>query len=349
MGKNSTDTVPPSTAPDALDHNPQHAGGGDADDGAPRCLVVMYHYVHDEEPLRREGIVGITSKEFRAQLDQLARTWEPVSWPALYAWMRGQADIPARGFALTFDDGLADHARVVAPILDELGLQGTFFVPGIVLVGHELLFSHAVHLLISTLGQDGFRDALYQYLSAHSATDWQEEIDTERAIKMYHYESVPQAYVKYLLTMVLPLELRCGAVTALFERHVGAPARWARHWYMSWDELQGLEDRGHTVGGHGFCHEPLDRLSAGDVQQDVLQVASVLREGLGPDLRPFSYPYGRVSDAARDACVRAGFAHAMTTEAVPLRRGMDVYRMPRIDTIHVDAHMSMEAACQIRS
>ena len=58
-------------------------------------------------------------------------------------WLRDRAAIVALGdaferrrldperlnVALTFDDGLEEHYAVAAPLLDELGLSGTFFVP----------------------------------------------------------------------------------------------------------------------------------------------------------------------------------------------------------------------------
>ena len=117
-----------------------------------RCLVVMYHYVHDTEPMTAEGVKGLTSREFRLQLDRLCSAAEPIDWPALFAWSRGHGTLPQRCFLLTFDDGLADHARVVLPILQERGLRGTFFVPGAVLDSERLLPAHAIHLLLSTLG-----------------------------------------------------------------------------------------------------------------------------------------------------------------------------------------------------
>ena len=332
-------------------------------------MVVMYHYVRDDAGLPRPGspdmstgIKGLTTSEFRAQLDRLCELMEPIDWPTLYAWMSRRGSIPDRSrggrrscggrhssggrhcFLLTFDDGLADHAETVLPILEERGLRGVFFVPGVVLTSHRLLSAHAVHLLLSTLDEQTFERELLSYLAEHEddRTDWVASVDVEAAQALYHYESPARARLKYLLTITLPVDLRIEAVDALFQRHIGSPARWARHWYMDWDDLFRMQSLGHTIGGHGFAHEPYTRLTPARRRQDLGRVAAVLREGLGPDIRPLSYPYGQFDDDTCAACCDAGFAHAFTTESRLITRGSDVFRLPRVDAIDVEAVLERE-------
>ena len=205
-----------------------------AGDGRPWCLAVMYNYVHDEEPLHREGMPGVTGVEFRAQLDHLGSTMEPVDWPSLYAWTEGRATIPDRSFLLTF---------------------------------------------------------------------------------------------------LLPIGLRNAALDALFRRHIGSRPRWARESYLSWDDLAQMEGLGHTIGGHGYSHEPYLRFSPSQRRRDVWQVAEVLREGLGSDVRPLSYPYGSFDEVSCEACRRAGFVHAFTSEQQWIMPGGDGHRLPRVDLL----------------
>ena len=329
-----------------------------ADEASPRCLVVMYHYVHDRDPLARPGAPGIhgglrglTVADFCTQLDRLCAAMEPIDWPTLYAWLDGRADIPERCFLLTFDDGLADHAETVLPILDDRGLRGVFFVPGAVLTTHRMLPAHAIHLLLSILGDAALESELRSYLTDRGAVQWCHWLDQRppeedaAAETMYHYETPTLARLKYFLTMKLPLDLRAAAGEELFESHIGSSARWARHWYLGWDDLVKMQSAGHTIGGHGHDHEPYDRLAPDEVRQDVLQVANVLREGLGPDVRPFSYPYGSYNRHAVAACREAGFVHGFTTHARWLQRQGDPLRLPRFDTIDVNALLREEVAC----
>jgi len=208
---------------------------GDMDE---HCLVIMYHYVQDRELPVYEGVGGLSPVEFSAQLDRLCNVAEPIDWPSLYAWMQGRGSIPRRSFLLTFDDGLADHARTVLPVLQERRLRGVFFVSGVPLTSQRMLPAHAIHLLLSRLGESAFERELANELAKRTdKKDWLASIDIEAAETMYHYESPMRARLKYLLTVALPIELRNAVVNTLFERRIGSSARWSRHWYLGWDDL----------------------------------------------------------------------------------------------------------------
>ena len=176
-------------------------------------------------------------------------------------------------------------------------------------------------------------------------TNWADAVDSDAARRMYAYETPNRAWIKYLLTMVLPRQIRDEVVLSLFEKHIGSSARWAQHWYLDWDDLWAMQAAGHTIGGHGFSHEPLARLSPSEQRRDVGRMASILTEGLGRDIRPFSYPYGSFDAATADACRDAGFLQAFTTCGQPIHRDANVMNLPRIDTIHVEAELQKERAC----
>ena len=323
-------------------------------DAGPACLVVMYHYVHDGEALPAPGlqnvppgIGGLSSRDFQIQLDRLCKHLEPINWPRLYAWTCGRGSIPDRCFLLTFDDGLADHAANVMPVLRKRGLRGVFFVPGAILTSVRLLPAHAFHLLLGTLDERTLECDLLRYLAEHdeSGTDWMEAVDLAAAGKMYDYESPQRARLKYLLTITLPIKLRAQAIEALFEQHIGSLARWAQHWYLGWDELVEMQSAGHTIGGHGYWHEPYGRLTRDEHRDDLRRVAAVLRNGLGSDIRPFSYAYGQHDHFSRAACREMGFAHAFSTQRDWVTKDSDVLCLPRVDTIRVDEVLESELAC----
>ena len=318
------------------------------DNGAdgPRCLAVMYHYVRSADPLLPGSFPALSLEEFTAQLDQLCATMEPIDWPRLFAWTQQRAALPARCFLLTFDDGLADHYRHVVPLLTARGLHGVFFVPGVVLTGQRLLSAHAIHLLLATLGDEEFIAEISQCLDAQAPdANWWGRVNEAAARALYHYETPLRGRLKYLLTMTLPIPLREAVVAELFGRHIGSPVRWARQWYVQWEQLKEMESLGHTVGGHGFAHESYARLAADEVRQDIAHVGAVLRQGLGPDIRPFSFPYGGVTDLALDVCRQAGFVHAFTTQSRWIAAPVDAFRLPRVDTIAVAAELTKEGRC----
>jgi len=322
----------------------------------PCCLAVMYHYVRPPNALAEmapfgsgDALDAMTVESFEAQLDLLCRHFEPIDWPTFYAWREGRAEVPGRSFLLTFDDGLIDHVRYVAPALERRGLRGVFFVPGFVLAAQNLLCVHMIHLLLARLGTSRFRELLWTQVrqcepeTAAMLADTSWHADAER---MYYYEKPERARIKYLLNLQMPATVRQEVLRALFETHVGSPRRWAREWYVGWDELVALEASGHTVGGHGFAHEPYGRLSMENQQHDLNLVAQILREGLGPGARPFSYPYGSVSHETPDLCRSTSFVHGFTTQERWLTAKDAPFLLPRVDTIHVNRYVESEASCR---
>ena len=330
-------------------HPPWEAG----DASSPQILVVMYHYVREPESGHpcsggfHPGIHALSPSEFERQLDQLSAVMEPIDWPTLYAWTCGRRTIPERSFLLTFDDGLADHAETVLPILQDRGLRGVFFVPGSILSEHRMLSAHAVHLLMSILGGDALGEEVHRCLHGRGFGDAMlSESEAVAADAMYHYEEQAVGRLKYLLTMKLRTEVRSAMLDELFEQHVGSSARWARHWYLGWDDLIHMQSLGHTIGGHGYQHEPYERLTPSHIQRDIRQAAAILREGLGPEVRPFSYPFGSITPQVGEFCTAADFVHGFTTRRAWLRSESDPTRFPRFDTIAVDAALEKEMGCR---
>jgi len=319
---------------------PDESASQQDDRPSPRCMAVMYHYVRPRDPLTSEGVVGPTPAAFEKQLDRLCRIMEPIDWPTLFAWTEGRATIPNRCFLLTFDDGLKDQAQYVTPILERRGIRGTFFVTGQAMAEYRLICGHMVHLLLGRLGTERFFAEVTKYLDTkHASGGWVAALDEPAAVSLYPYERPERARLKYLLHMVLPGEVRRETLTALFEAHVGSPRRWAKEWYLSWDELSEMQHAGHTLGGHGYSHEPLNRLSEREQRADLARSAAVLNEGLGRDIRPVSYPFGRCDKHTAVVSREVGFAHGFTTEEAMIDGSSQPFALPRVDTIHVEQEL----------
>jgi hypothetical protein len=70
-----------------------------------------------------------------------------------------------------------------------------------------------------------------------------------------------------------------------------------------------------------------------------------LREGLGADIRPFSYPFGDVTPAASEAISRAGFVQAFTTQQAWASPDADPLQVPRFDTIAIPLVSESKSCC----
>jgi peptidoglycan/xylan/chitin deacetylase (PgdA/CDA1 family) len=301
------------------------------------CLVVMYHYVHPHVEHSAGGVHAVSPRDFEEHLRRLCARYEPLGWPHFLAWLERRERLPRAAFLLTFDDGLADHVHHVLPVLERFGVRGTFFVPASVLVQPEMLDAHAVHLLLSELGSERMWEEILRGVHDRTGATPKDDPDEDRAaLSTYSYETPTRARLKYLLHMRLEGSISHQIVHELFERHVGSSAEWAQKWYLGWPELHALATSGHTIGGHGFDHVPLGRLSRAARRHDVQQCAAVLNEGLGHDVRPFSFPFGSFDADVREAVREAGFVQAFTTRAETVDRFADPMCLPRVDAARLD-------------
>jgi peptidoglycan/xylan/chitin deacetylase (PgdA/CDA1 family) len=73
------------------------------------------------------GVSDVHAKAFARQLDYYCQRYESVDEAGLSRFLAGQ-ERTRPGLVISFDDGLADNYRNAAPLLEERGLCGWFFV-----------------------------------------------------------------------------------------------------------------------------------------------------------------------------------------------------------------------------
>lgn len=286
-----------------------------------RGLALMYHYARDRLGPPLSAIRGHSAASFITEIDDIAGRF------------------PGRA-VFTFDDGLSDHVDVAAPALERHGLRGVFLVSGRPLADGQMLAAHMVHLLMCHLGNERLAELLEQrLLAADPSRAWERSLDRQAACQMYHYEPPALAEMKYLLHVALPIELRDRVVCELFAEYVGTQRDWVPRWYGTTGQWADLQARGHVIGGHGYAHEPLDRLSCDEAAEDVRRSMQFLRDTFGDRPRPFSYPFGSFNDSVVDAVRSAGFTCAYTTVAGWNRGDADPWRLHRVDTAGLDTFL----------
>ncbi len=94
--------------------------------------LLTYHSISNDP-----GPTSIPLPVFRAQMEALVASGSPVIRLSDVArWLRGDGAVPDRAVAITFDDGFADFASAAVPVLDDLGLTATVFLPTGKMGGH---------------------------------------------------------------------------------------------------------------------------------------------------------------------------------------------------------------------
>ncbi len=318
-------------------------------DGFSSIVAVMYHYV----PETGRRLPGPTPDELRRQVERLLSSCEAVSPEQLTAFFEAPPSPPPRahgrrGVVFTFDDGLKEHRTIVAPLLKEYGVQGHFLVSPRVLEAPVVLPVHRRHLLVSHLGERRFRDEFLAELATRGrSVDLDALAPFDVARRHHRWGTDADRQFKYLLNYVLDQGELEGTVQSLFHHHFPDESEVAGELYLSRQDVVELAmDFGHEVGGHGYSHAVLGRMSVDDQQGEIQRCREVLDSILPPGPRTFSYPFGKRDSAytndTMDLLRRSGFYCGFSTEVGMNRRGedLDPYEIRRIDTNDVASYLN---------
>jgi peptidoglycan/xylan/chitin deacetylase (PgdA/CDA1 family) len=103
---------------------------------------------------------------------------------------------------------------------------------------------------------------------------------------------------------------------------------------MTWEEVQGLALRGHTVGSHTMTHPNVAQISQDDVQRELGQAKHRLEQELGIPIAHFSYPCPALQPHWAERTVSAarelGYQTAVTVDRGVVRADSNPFSLPRI-------------------
>ena len=315
-----------------------------------RLTVVMYHYVRPEPGPGEPRLIGLTPAVFEGQLDYIARHYEVVSLREVFAAQAGGDPLPERPCLLTFDDGLADHARHVAPILAERGWSGVFFASAGAVLGGRMLVVHRIHHLLAGAYADP-RPLVRELKAAIHERSGPGMPAVDELVKQWwrpnRFDPPEINFIKRTLQRGLPITVAEEVTAHLFARRVSADeADFARTFYLGEADLRYLVDMGMDVGGHGVDHAWLDSLTPAEQEIHVRGSIAMIRRAYGalPDAWSFAYPYGGYDATTLELLERYGCRLAFTVETGLADASTPRLEVPRLDTkdlpFHADAEVS---------
>ena len=263
-----------------------------------QLTIVMYHYVRDLKNSRFPEIKGLDQADFLGQLDYIVKRYEPVRMEDVIAVTRDRTlSLPENAILLTFDDGYIDHYEVVFPVLDRLGIQGSFYPPGRSVLEHKVLDVNKIHFVLASVSD-----------KSRLVTSMENAIETNHAefdLKPLQYyrdkyahpnqwDSAEIIYIKRMLQRGLPEDLRNRIIDELFREFVTCDeTAFAHELYASSEQLECMRRHGMHIGSHGYEHYWFDSLSRDQQANEIDRSLSFLRT-LGCDVNHWTmcYPHG---------------------------------------------------------
>ena len=300
--------------------------------------IITYHYVRDLAHSRYPEIKGLSVDLFKEQLLYILKHHHVIKMQDLFEAVVTQKELPKNSLLLTFDDGYADHFQSVFPILDELGMQGSFFPAGKAIQENRVLDVNKIHFILASVeNKKQLITDIYSQMDSH-----RDEFNLEPNEYYYNalaidgrFDMKEVVFIKKLLQKALPERLRSRIVNDLFSRYVSREEEvFSRELYMNADQLKCMIRHGMYVGSHGWDHYWLDTLTEEKQRREVELSANFLKM-LGCDTSQWAmcYPYGAYNNSLVGALKEYGCTVAFSTGVgVANLATADVFALPRLDT-----------------
>jgi len=88
--------------------------------------------------------------------------------------------------------------------------------------------------------------------------------------------------------------------------------------YLSWEEVQELDERGHIIGSHTLRHRDLSKLPENDRLEELERSRSIIQERIG-DCQALSIPMGQYDAGVIDDAKKVGYTYIFTSDPVRIR------------------------------
>jgi len=300
---------------------------------ANRAVILLYHRVAESQP--DPHLLCVSPQHFAEHLEVLRRWGRPVPLRDLSAGLRS-GSMPARGVALTFDDGYADNLTQALPLLEREQVPATVYaLAGHMQSGSELYIDELQHAVLTRsdlaaefvlhIGRTEYRWSAAPPGKAHPAA----------ADFPAWPESARERIYLEVCQLLRPLSAaeRERALEELRAQLGQPPVACSQHRLLSRDQLRALDAHPLVeIGSHGCDHVVLANLDRKAQAADVQAGLQLLERILERKVESFAYPYGSPWDVGRQtvALIRElGLREACANTPGQVVRGSNPYWLPR--------------------
>jgi peptidoglycan/xylan/chitin deacetylase (PgdA/CDA1 family) len=276
-------------------------------------LVLTFHRVLPEEYQRLYPLPGlaVTPEDLRWILTTLQPCFR---FGRLSELSRRQSidDGEVPSLAISFDDGQWDNVAFAAPVLRELGIPATFYLPTDFISSAQVLWHDRAAFAWHNADLDPAQ-----------RSEWLARLDVRST------NSSPGIGEFLRALKSAPPERRLQVIEELAETHPGVMPEWAR--MMTWAEAASLHNEGHEIGSHACSHGLLPQMSVQEQRRELEESSRAIAAGIGERPASLCYPNGSFDKRSLMLAVETGYENAVTT-----RWGVNSADQPRMQLLRCD-------------
>jgi len=294
---------------------------------APRCTVLSYHRVADEQPGYRD--IALTAATLRSHLDFLLRRgYRFLTLSEYHAYLARDRPLDGDSVLITFDDGYRDNYESAFPMLRESGIPAAVFLCTGPLDGGPALWWDRLAGAVRSLRAAGVRGVPADAeISQRLADALQPGLtDSDRRASLAIGDAVD-------LLKTHSAADRERALVALERRAPSTDGRdGADGVMMTWDMAREMYAGGVAFGAHSVSHPAFSSLTPDEARREITESKAAIERELGGDVTAFAYPYGKedfLGSTTAQTLSECGIAWAYTTENGRNEPGADPLSLKR--------------------
>jgi peptidoglycan/xylan/chitin deacetylase (PgdA/CDA1 family) len=116
---------------------------------------------------------------------------------------------------------------------------------------------------------------------------------------------------------------------------------------LTWDNVREMRKYGFEIGSHGVTHWILTRLSAAQLEHELLESKRSIETELKEPIQGFSYPNGDYSDHVIDRLQNAGYKYACTIKPGYVERHGSPFKLNRLLLHNENTYATSLFACHM--
>jgi peptidoglycan/xylan/chitin deacetylase (PgdA/CDA1 family) len=284
--------------------------------------ILAYHHIA-RRPLGLLAPVATSPKVFSSHVSRLSLWFKVILMKDVSVLLDG-ADLSEDCMVFTFDDGYMDSFDAAAPILEENGVRGVFYMTAAAFSSRPFLWNDVVGEALISLRPHSVGDLGFQH---QGLTNLLRKIAASQG-------KMKRRCIQEAFEFLLDQDQRfrdeiCDRMHAFLGKNnikMGAGSI-----LMDPEQIHGLARRGHEIGAHTESHARLSR--SGKLEKmEITESIRILR-GNGMAVSSFAYPFGRETDIGPlsiDTVKQSGMANAVTMNENIVTHASNALLLPRI-------------------
>jgi len=262
---------------------------------------VCYHMVADGPVRHLKHYRFLSTEAFESDLDYLQGRFEFVTYEELARRRASMTPQRRNSVILTFDDGFAECATVVAPLLRRRGLRCVFFVVTDLIDNQVLFRESAASLCIEAILRMPFEQvesvmaelglgALLRLGSNDSLSEPTSTLPFGLADLDPNLDRRLLPLLRWLLQLPASEEPLVQRLLARLDIDSRGYLQETQP-YLTTEQLRQLHADGFTIGAHSCSHRRLQDLSRADAEHEIVESCRIVRDITGQLNVPFAFPY----------------------------------------------------------